>query len=133
MNLLKTGLNSLIITLLICLFPEPVKSAERINFVYGSLSFPVSVDSLETFAKTGELKSDLAPHASQLDQKTLFEIRLFLNKSFNFPQPSLYKLSRTSLGQDILKQMGKVISSHSNRNGFYAIRGAFLTAATKQD
>lgn len=126
-------LNSLFITIFTSLFSSPVNSAERINFVYGSLSFPVTVDSLEIFAKTGELKQDLAPYASQLDAKTLFEIRIFLNKSFNFSQASLYKLTRTSLGQDLLKQLGKVLSSHSNRNGFYAIRGAVLTASVNQD
>lgn len=126
-------LNSLIITIFTCLFTPPVNSAERINFVYGSLSFPITIDSLETFAKTGELKKDLAPYASQLDAKTLLEIRLFLNKSFNFPQPSLYKITRTSLGEDLLKQLGKVISSHHQRNGFYAIRGAILKAATNQN
>lgn len=42
---------------------------KKINFVYGSLSFSVAIESLETFAKTGELKEDLEPYASQLDQK----------------------------------------------------------------
>lgn len=106
---------------------------KKINFVYGSLSFSVAIESLETFAKTGELKEDLEPYASQLDQKTLFEVRLFLNKSFQFPQASLYRISRTSLAQDLIKQLGKVISSHSQRNGFYAIRGAILTTAGNQE
>ncbi|WP_324283051.1 alpha/beta hydrolase [Cyanobacterium aponinum UTEX 3221] len=129
----KFFLISILISLFTCLFSKSAESAEKINFVYGSLSFSVAIESLETFAKTGELKEDLEPYASQLDQKTLFEVRLFLNKSFQFPQASLYRISRTSLAQDLIKQLGKVISSHSQRNGFYAIRGAILTTAGNQE
>lgn len=126
-------INSIFITIFTTLFSTPAKSAEKIKFTYGPLSFTITIDSLEIFAKTGELKPDLAPYATQIDSKTLTEIRLLLNKSFNFPQTSLSKISRTSLAEDLLKQLGKVISSHNKRNGFYAIRGAILTAAINKD
>ena len=37
--------------------PQPSLSAENIRFVYGPLNFSLSVKSLETYAKTGEIYS----------------------------------------------------------------------------
>ena len=123
-----------VFSLIMTLFStQKAQSAERINFVYSLLSFTVSIDSLEHFANTGELKPDLAQHTSSLDAKTLLEIRISLNKSFNFSDANLYKISRTSLGEDLLKQLGKVISTHKNLNGFYPIRGAILGANINYD
>ncbi|WP_373480121.1 alpha/beta hydrolase [Geminocystis sp.] len=114
------------------LFPLPIKAAEKINFVYSSLIFPLSIDSLEKFATTGEMTQDLKQYTSSLDKNTLAEIRIYLNKSYNFETVTLSKLTRTSLGEDLLKQLGKVISTHKDRNGFYAIRGAILTTANQK-
>ncbi|BAQ63579.1 alpha/beta hydrolase [Geminocystis sp. NIES-3709] len=120
---------SLIITIF---FPKSIEAAEKINLVYNSLVFSISIDSLEHFAKTGELKSDLKQYTSSLDEKTLAEIRFFLNKNYNFDKIIVSKLSHTSLGEDLLTELGKVISTHRDKNGFYAIRGAILTTANQQ-
>ena len=111
----------------------PVKAAEKINFVYSSFKFSLSVESLETFAETGEITGDLKDYSSFFDEKSLAQIRTFLSQSYDFKQVNLYKIGRTSLAEDLLRQLGKVVSTHSQRNGFYAIRGAILTAAGKND
>lgn len=114
------------------LFPLSIKAASKINFVYSSLIFSIPIDSLEKFATTGEMTQDLKQYTSSLDEKTLAEIRIYLNKSYNFETITLSKLTRTSLGEDLLKQLGKVISTHKDRNGFYAIRGAIITTANQK-
>lgn len=115
-----------------CLFPQQIKAAEKIDFVYNSLIFSVSIESLETFAKTGEMKGDLQQYSSSLDAKTLTEIRYFLNKTYDIDSVIVSKLSRTSLAEDLLQELGKVISTHRQKNGFYALRGAIITTATKE-
>ena len=111
----------------------PTKAAEKINFVYSPLKLQLSIKSLETFVETGEITGDLRGYKPFIDEKQFEQLRNFLGKSYNFKQLNLYKISRTSLAQDLLKQLGKVVSTHSQRNGFYAIRGAVLTAAGKND
>lgn len=121
------------ITVSLSLFSLPIKAAETINFVYTPLKFSVSVDSLEKFAETGEITGNLKDYSSMFDEKTLEKIRAFLSKSYNFKQVNLYSIGRTSLVQDLLRQLGKVVSTHRGYNGFYPIRGAILTAAGKHD
>lgn len=115
-----------------CFFPQQIKAAEKIDFVHSSLIFSISIESLEIFAKTGEMRGDLQQYSSSLDTKTLTEIRNFLNKTHDIDSLVMSKLSRTSLAEDLLKELGKVISTHRNRNGFYALRGAILTTANEK-
>lgn len=116
-----------------CFFPQQTKAAEKIDFVHSSLIFSISIESLETFAKTGEMKGDLQQYSSSLDAKTLTEIRYFLNKTYDIDSVIVSKLSRTSLGEDLLKELGKVVSTHRDKNGFYALRGAIVATATKEN
>ncbi len=111
----------------------PVKAAEKINFVYSPLKFSLSVESLETFVETGEITGNLKDYQAFIDEEQFEQLRSFLGKSYDLKQVNLYKISRTSLAEDLLKQLGKVVSTHSQHNGFYAIRGAILTAAGKND
>lgn len=113
-------------------FPQMARGAEKINFVHSSLIFSISIDSLEHFAKTGEIKPDLKPYPGKLDEKTLTEIRFFLNRNYNFSGVNIRKLTHTSLGQDLLKQLGKIVSTHRHQNGFYALRGSILTTANQK-
>lgn len=125
--------STIIITISLSLLTLPVNAAEKINFVYSPFQFSLSVESLETFAKTGEITGDLKDYSSFLDDQSLEQIRNLLSESYTFKQVNLYKIGRTSLVQDLLRQLGKVVSTHRVNNGFYAIRGAILTAAGKND
>ena len=132
----KHRIKSLLLTFLSISFSSitlPLKAAEKINFVYTPLKFSLSVESLEIFAETGEITGNLKDYQAFIDEKTFEQIRNFLTKSYDLEQVNLYKISRTSLAKDLIKQLGKVVSTHSQRNGFYAIRGSVLTAAGKND
>ena len=55
-----------------------------------------------------------------------------LQKRYYLNQVTLYRFTRTPMVDELLKRMGQIISTHPSRNGFYAIRGALILAATHQ-
>ena len=114
---------------LIPLIPRPVLSAETLYFLYGPLKFPLSVESLEIYAEEGRITKEFAFFASQFDKKTLTELRETLQKRHKISGVKFARLLQTPLMQDLLKSMGEIFSTHPNHNGFYAIRGALISAA----
>ncbi|MDJ0601592.1 MAG: alpha/beta hydrolase [Crocosphaera sp.] len=117
---------------LIPLIPRPVLSAETLYFIYGPLKFPLSVDSLEIYAEEGRITKEFSFFASQFDEKTLIELRETLQKRHTISGVKFARLLRTPLMEDLLKSMGEIFSTHPNSNGFYAIRGALISAAIHQ-
>ena len=109
--------------------PQPVKSAEEINIIYGPLIFDLSIDSLETYAKTGEITRELEFYTQSLDQESLAEFQSFLRLRFNLTQVQVYRLTHLDIGEALLKELGKLIKTHPQRNGFYAIRAGLGKAA----
>ncbi|ACB53326.1 hypothetical protein cce_3978 [Crocosphaera subtropica ATCC 51142] len=118
---------------LIPLIPRPVFSAETLYFIYGPLKFSLSVESLEIYAKEGRITKEFAFYASQFDEETLIELRKTLQKRHKIDGVRFSRLLRTPLMEDLLKSMGEVFSTHPQANGFYAIRGALISAALNQD
>ncbi|MDJ0658071.1 MAG: alpha/beta hydrolase [Crocosphaera sp.] len=118
---------------LIPLIPRPALSAETLYFIYGPLKFPLSVESLEIYAEEGRITKEFAFFASQFDEKTLTELRKTLQKKHSIDGVRFSRLLRTPLMEDLLKSMGDIFSTHPNRNGFYAIRGALISAAINQN
>ncbi|MEL4896544.1 alpha/beta hydrolase [Crocosphaera sp. Alani8] len=117
---------------LIPLIPRPVLSAETLYFIYGPFKFPLSVESLEIYAEEGRITKEFAFFASQFDEKTLIELRETLQKRYKIDGVRFARLLRTPLMKDLLKSMGEIFSTHPNHNGFYAIRGALISAAIEQ-
>ncbi len=111
----------------------PALSADKLYFIYGPLKFPLSVDSLEIYAKEGVITKEFSFYASQFDEETLLELRETLRKTHTIDGVRFSRLLKTPLMEDLLKSMGKIFSTHPNRNGFYAIRGALISAAIHQD
>ncbi len=114
------------------LLPKPAISAERIYLLYGPLKFSLSVEALETYAIEGKITSEFAFYAKQFDEPTLLKLRQMLRKRYDLNPVTLYRFTHTPMVEEILKRMGQIISTHPSRNGFYAIRGALILAATHQ-
>ncbi len=110
-----------------------IQAAERVKIIDDSLEISLSVESLETFAKTGEVTGNLKLFRGFLTPENLENLRKLLVTRYSFNQSTTYKITRTSLVKDLFKQLGKVVKSQPNENGFYAIRGAVVTAARKPD
>ena len=114
------------------LLPKPAISAERIYLLYGPLKFSLSVEALEIYATEGRITSEFAFYANQFDEPTLLQLRQMLEKRYYLNHVTLYRFTHTPMVKEILKRMGEIISTHPSRNGFYAIRGALILAATHQ-
>jgi predicted dienelactone hydrolase/ABC-type amino acid transport substrate-binding protein len=109
--------------------PKIVLSAEKIYIPYGPLEISVSVDSLETFAKSGEIHSELEPYAKLLDAQTLAQLRQSLQWRFNLGQVAVSRVAHSPTGEMLLKRLGRVIQSRRDQNGFSSLRAALISAA----
>lgn len=106
-----------------------VQAAEQIQLVYEGLDLSLSVASLETFAKEGKITGNLKLLSRSLTPEAKENLRKLLLTKYSFNQATTYQLTQTSLVEDFIKQLGKVIQTEPDTNGFYAIRGAVVTAA----
>ena len=112
--------------------PKTVSSSERIRSHVSLLGFSLSVDSLERYAEEGVIDQELQPYTNSLDKKTLTQLRQILQKRIYIDNWSLYRMTRSPIGEEILKALGEIVTTQPNgNNGFYAVRGALVTAASK--
>ena len=113
--------------------PKTVSSSERIRSHVSLLGFSLSVDSLERYAEEGVIDQELQPYTNSLDKKTLTQLRQILQKRIYIDNWSLYRMTRSPIGEEILKALGEIVTTQPNgNNGFYAVRGALVTAASKE-
>lgn len=109
--------------------PKSALSAEKIRLVYGMFNCSLSVETLETYAKTGEITDEFKFYAKFLDENTLVQLRHWLQKKFYRDRVTIYRYTKSNEGKEILKEIGSVVSTHSQRNGFYPLRAAVIQAA----
>lgn len=127
---LKAGICLGISLLLTAFEVKPVLGAERVVFSIPVLGdFYVAVDSLETFAETGEITSDFEFYAKRLKPRTLSQLRQILRQRLDVSPVTVSRLTTMPMGEDYLKRIGQIVSTHPNRNGFYALRSALILAA----
>jgi predicted dienelactone hydrolase len=110
------------------------EAAEEIKIrATGPLIFTLSIDSLETFAETGEITGDFKLYARFLDDTTLDYLRQMLQFKLPLDVVTVSNLSYSPLGRDALTNVGKVIESTPGVNGFHGLRAAVINAAAKAD
>jgi predicted dienelactone hydrolase len=107
----------------------PVMAAEKVSFWYGALEFSIPVDSLETYAKTGEIDNSLAVYDQYFSPQKLAKLRRNLAHPIDLDPVTISRLLNTSLGENILKSLGQIIKPSVEQNGFYALRSALISAA----
>lgn len=115
------------------IMPKPSFSAENINFVYGPFNCSLSVKSLETYAKTGEITPEFRFYTKFLDEKTLVQMRHWLQKRFDSNHVEIHRYTRTPEGELMLQELGGVLKTHSEGNGFYALRAALVQASANEE
>ncbi len=103
--------------------------AEDIVLSYGPLEFAVSVDSLETYAKTGELEGALKSYADFLTPEQLEQFQVGLTTSAEFDHLAIAQFLYSFQGEKILERVSQVIETNARQPGFYAIRSALILAA----
>jgi predicted dienelactone hydrolase len=107
----------------------PVLAAEKVSFWYGAVEFSIPVDSLETYAKTGEIDNSLAVYDQYFSPQKLAKLRRNLAHPIDLDPVIISRLLNTSLGENILKSLGQIIKPSVEQNGFYALRSALISAA----
>ncbi len=118
----------------ITLESQRVWSAERVTFSYPPFGeFYIQYDSLEKFAKTGEITPNLRFYTRFMNDKILAEFREILNQKSNIDYVTLSRLLNTNMGEDALSQFGSVITTRYGVNGMYALRGAIIQGAAEPE
>ena len=108
------------------------EAAEEIKIrATGPFIFTLSIDSLATFAETGEITGDFKLYARFLDATTLDYLRQMLQFKLPLDVVTVSNLSYSPLGRDALTNVGKVIESTPGVNGFHGLRAAVIGAAAK--
>ncbi|MHC5859625.1 alpha/beta hydrolase [Nostoc sp.] len=112
----------------------PGLGAERISFYYPPFGdFSLSVDSLETFAKEGKIDQDFSFYANRATPEQLAQLRDLLQQRFNVTPTLVSQVTYSPIGEQLVKQLGKLLLTESRKNGFYAIRASLILAATDRD
>jgi predicted dienelactone hydrolase len=133
---IKLLLKSTVILIISSLFvsiPKVVLGAKDIAFNYGILEVSVSVDSLEKYAKTGEIASDLALLASFLTEKQLEDLQTLLTVKADLTPVAIAQFFYSPQGETILEGLGQIVQSQARQHGFYAIRSALILASADEE
>lgn len=117
---------------LITFNPKPALSAEKITTFFGPLQISISVDSLEIFAETGTINSDLALITNNLDAATKTNLREILKERFELKPALIYRLTRLPIAEKLLTQLGEIIQIDYGINGYKGLRSAAILAAADQ-
>jgi len=115
------------------LFPKIGLSAENIAFNYGILEFSVSIQSLEKYANTGQIESDLSLLANILTENQLTNLRNLLTIKADLTPVAIAQFFYSPQGEIILERLGQIIQTRHNQHGFYAIRSALILASADQE
>lgn len=113
--------------------PQSALSAEKVKLIYGPFNGRISVDSLAKYAATGEMTREFRLYSKFVDQETLTQLRYWLNNRFKSDRVEMYKFTNTPAGEKFLQELGTVIKTHPQRNGFHAIRSSLIEAADMPD
>lgn len=103
--------------------------AEKVKLIYGPFNGRISVKSLEKFAKTGEMTREFRMYSRFVDPETLEELGYWLNSRFACDRVDMYRFTKTAEGEQFLQDLGTVIKTHPQKNGFMAIRSALIETA----
>lgn len=107
------------------------QAAEQIYVSFGALERSISVDALETYAKTGEIEDDLAVYAQYADPKALAELREVLVAPIPLSAVAISQFLYTSQGEALLRRLSEVIQTETRHPGFFALRSALILAADR--
>ncbi len=112
---------------------KPIEAAETVNFRFNIFEVSVSVDDLENFAKTGELRGALDTASRYISASDMATFRRILTERADISISLLSRFLYTSQGERALDILGNFIKTGPNLSGNRAIRAAaVLATADKQ-
>lgn len=113
----------------------PVQAAEAIFFSYGPVERSVNTSSLETLIDSGELTDDLAFYVNLvgLSEAEVAQLRQNLDRPLEVDGVLLSRFLYTSLGEELLEQVGVILRTRAGDNGKLSLRAALIQAATSPE
>jgi predicted dienelactone hydrolase len=111
----------------------PAKAAERLSFFTSIGEFTIPVASLETFAKEGEIDSELAFFAKFFSPERKTQLRGLLQQRLDFSHVKVANFLYSSMGKISLDYLGEYIQTDAHQNGFYALRAALILSAADRE
>ncbi|MBD1843232.1 alpha/beta hydrolase [Cyanobacteria bacterium FACHB-63] len=108
---------------------RPVWGAERVFLTYGILERSISVSSLEAYARTGTLDSDLYVYSQYVTPEQLQTLRKALLTRADLTPIAVSQFLYTQQGEILLRRFGQIIQPDSRDTGFFAIRAALILAS----
>ncbi|MCA6508664.1 MAG: alpha/beta hydrolase [Pseudanabaena sp.] len=110
------------------------EAAETVNFRFNIFEVSVSVDDLENFSETGELRGALDMASRYISAPDMANFRRILTERADVPVSLLSRFLYTSQGERALDILGEFIKTGPNLSGNRAIRAAaVLATADKQN
>ncbi len=137
-GLLRSHLLSGIVNIGMCLSISQfsinkVSAAEDIYLDYGPFQFALSVESLDTYIKTGKIEGNFADYAQFLKEEELEKLKIALTTNADLSYLSIAQFFYSYQGEKILEKIGQVIQTKSGQSGFYAIRSGLIMAAADKE
>ena len=112
----------------------PAFSAEQIIFSKKPFGeFYIPVHSLEVFAKQGKIDDEFAFYASRATPNQLAQLRNLLKSRFDVTPTLVSQFTYSSTGETVVRRLGEILLTDSGKNGFYALRAAFILSAAEPD
>ncbi|HIK55523.1 MAG TPA: alpha/beta hydrolase [Synechococcales cyanobacterium M55_K2018_004] len=108
-------------------------AAERLRLSFGPLEQSISVASIQRYARSGEISSDLRIYARYIPPEQRAELRRFLNTRIELGPVAVSQFLYTPQGEILLRRLSEVVRTESNLPGFYAIRSALILAAAEPE
>ena len=119
----------LLVSMTCLLLVRPGFSADRIYVNYGIIGRSISVESLEIYARTGELTDELASYSRYLTAEQLEGLRNGLVTRADVDVVTVSQFLYTPQGEAILAGLGDLVQTVGRQNGAKALRGAVIQAA----
>lgn len=118
-------------------------SAQRLKLSFGIVERSISLDSLETYAKTGQINDELAAYFKYVPKESRGELREALLAPIPLGAVEVSQFLYSPIGETLLENLSQVVQSEfrnrgqTTRNklrrssGFYGTRAALILAADK--
>jgi len=138
---LNIALSAVITSVLPIVNHCPAVSAERLKLSFGIVERSISVDSLEIYAKTGQVNDELAVYFKYVPQASQQELREVLIAPIPLGVVEVSQFLYSPIGEKLLENISQIFQSEfRDRNqvttsnlrrssGFYATRSALILAA----
>ena len=109
---------------------KSASSAKKITTFIGPLQISIAVDSIETFAQSGKVNSDLALIVNRLDEPSKVKLRQILQQRFDDIDPTfISNYASLPIAEGIMNKIGRIVQPKPGVNGLTSMRSAAILAA----